>query len=122
MSRDFGRLFLAVPRVSLQFVIVVFPDHTHLVFFLGGRRSKLLQSNEILPSIILKIFIFHLFKALDSKCSRLHKRLQNSCKAPAISSRHDLKSIGTRNLYLGPLQLIDQIFESVMIFKSLVTI
>ena len=28
------RLFLAVPRGSLQFVIVVFPDHTHLLFFL----------------------------------------------------------------------------------------
>ena len=27
------RLFLAVPRVSLQFVIVVFLDHTHLLFF-----------------------------------------------------------------------------------------
>ena len=27
------RLFLAVPRGSLQFVIVVFPDHTHLLFF-----------------------------------------------------------------------------------------
>ena len=27
------RLFLAVPRVCLQFVIVVFPDHTHLLFF-----------------------------------------------------------------------------------------
>ena len=26
------RLFLTVPRVSLQFVIVVFPDHTHLLF------------------------------------------------------------------------------------------
>ena len=26
------RLFLAVPWVSLQFVIVVFPDHTHLLF------------------------------------------------------------------------------------------
>ena len=26
------RLFLAVPRGSLQFVIVVFPDHTHLLF------------------------------------------------------------------------------------------
>ena len=26
-------LFLAVPRGSLQFVIVVFPDHTHLLFF-----------------------------------------------------------------------------------------
>ena len=25
-------LFLAVPRVCLQFVIVVFPDHTHLLY------------------------------------------------------------------------------------------
>ena len=27
------RLFLAVPRGCLQFVIVVFPDYTHLLFF-----------------------------------------------------------------------------------------
>ena len=27
-----GRLFLPVPRGFLQFVIVVFPDHTHLLF------------------------------------------------------------------------------------------
>ena len=27
-------LFLAVPWVCLQFVIVVFPDHTHLLLFL----------------------------------------------------------------------------------------
>ena len=27
------RLFLAVPRGCLQFVIVVFPDHTRLLFF-----------------------------------------------------------------------------------------
>ena len=27
------RLFLVVPRGCLQFVIVVFPDHTHLLFF-----------------------------------------------------------------------------------------
>ena len=26
------RLFLAVPRGCLQFVMVVFPDHTHLLF------------------------------------------------------------------------------------------
>ena len=26
------RLFLAVPKGCLQFVIVVFPDHTHLLF------------------------------------------------------------------------------------------
>ena len=28
------RLFLAVPRGCLQFVIVVLPDHTHLLFFI----------------------------------------------------------------------------------------
>ena len=28
-------LFLAVPRGCLQFVIVVFPDHTHLLFLLS---------------------------------------------------------------------------------------
>ena len=27
-------LFLVVPWVCLKFVIVVFPDHTHLVFYL----------------------------------------------------------------------------------------
>ena len=27
-----GRLFLAVPWVSMQFVIVIFLDHTHLLF------------------------------------------------------------------------------------------
>ena len=37
------RLFLAVPRGCLQFVIVVFPDHTHLLLqrqlVCFGRRS-----------------------------------------------------------------------------------
>ena len=28
------RLFLAVPRVCLRFVIVIFPDHTHLLYFI----------------------------------------------------------------------------------------
>ena len=32
------RLFLAVPRGSLQFVIVVFPDHTHLLFLIAQNR------------------------------------------------------------------------------------
>ena len=34
------RLFLAVPRGCLQFVIVVFPDHTH--YFCSQRRYRLL--------------------------------------------------------------------------------
>ena len=29
------RLFLAVPRGCLRFVIVVFPDHTHLLFLMN---------------------------------------------------------------------------------------
>ena len=29
------RLFLAVPQGCLRFVIVVFPDHTHLLFSIG---------------------------------------------------------------------------------------
>ena len=68
------------------------------------------------------MFSFQLFTALDSTCSRLHQRLQNSCRAPAISSRHDFKTIGTGNLYLGHLHIIDRILESVIIFKSPVTV
>ena len=35
-------LFLAVPWVCLQFVIVVFPDHTHLLFMACTRTITLL--------------------------------------------------------------------------------
>ena len=35
-----GRLFLAVPQDCLQFVIVVFPDHTHLLFLSPGINSS----------------------------------------------------------------------------------
>ena len=35
------QLFLAVPRGCLQFVIVVFPDHTHLLFLtLSNQTSR----------------------------------------------------------------------------------
>ena len=32
-------LFLAVPRGCLRFVILVFPDHTHLLFFLKDHNA-----------------------------------------------------------------------------------
>ena len=35
------RLFLTVPRGCLQFVIVVFPDHTHLLFLVGPTSPML---------------------------------------------------------------------------------
>ena len=34
------RLFLTVPRGCLQFVIVVFPDHTHLLFLKLTKTGK----------------------------------------------------------------------------------
>ena len=33
------QLFLAVPKGCLRFVIVIFPDHTHLLFFIESKRT-----------------------------------------------------------------------------------
>ena len=41
------RLFLAVPRGCLQFVIVVFPDHTHLLFLKGPTQTWLCSYRQI---------------------------------------------------------------------------
>ena len=48
------RLFLAVPRGCLQFVIVVFPDHTHLLFPIRNTR---LQSVIFLSKVNETTFI-----------------------------------------------------------------
>ena len=50
------RLFLTVPRGCLQFVIVVFPDHTHLLFFMvSGKKVVIFDwewgQNSVLPCI-----------------------------------------------------------------------
>ena len=47
------RLFLAVPWVCLQFVIVVFPDHTHLLFLYN---KYVRSSNRIVQNMTTKIF------------------------------------------------------------------
>ena len=44
------RLFLVVPRGCLQFVIVVFPDHTHLLFLndkINAYKTERLQLNRM---------------------------------------------------------------------------
>ena len=38
------RLFLAAPRGCLRFVIVVFPDHTHLQFFI--MEANIIEGNH----------------------------------------------------------------------------
>ena len=50
------RLFPTVPRGCLQFVIVVFPDHTHLLFFIC-----LLVSNSIVTVCLHYINICFFF-------------------------------------------------------------
>ena len=40
------RLFLAVPQGCLQFVIVVFPDHSHLLFLY---RENVKKSSSLKP-------------------------------------------------------------------------
>ena len=45
------RLFLVVPQGCLQFVIVVFPGHTHLLFFI--RRSNVSYHIEIVASNVI---------------------------------------------------------------------
>ena len=43
------RLFLAVPWGCLQFVIVVFPDHTHLLFLTFDCLAHGIRISEVLP-------------------------------------------------------------------------
>ena len=50
------RLFLAVPRGCLQFVIVVFPDHTHLPVLILSLEIKY-------PLVLVSQYL-----ALEAKC------------------------------------------------------
>ena len=52
------RLFLAVPRCCLRFVIVVFPDHTHLLSSMFSYKFMFLTLTK---QILLKVNV-------DSKC------------------------------------------------------
>ena len=55
-------LFLAVPRGCLLFVIVVFPDHTHLLFLnliIKGLAYQSVNQVNILHSMILTGFLRH---------------------------------------------------------------
>ena len=57
------RLFLAVPRGCLQFVIVVFPDHTHLLFLNQFTHlSSVSGSNDDVIKMNAKVLIMHIYK------------------------------------------------------------
>ena len=64
---------LAMPRVYLQFVIVVFPDHTHLLFFI------ILLSNDIIrcPKITRYFVTYRI-------CAQLHLMKAHDGPSPYI--------------------------------------
>ena len=62
------RLFLAVPRGCLQFVIVVFPDHTHLLFLYWCIR-KCRKAQQV---AVLNYFLYLLYTNLHSICTERH--------------------------------------------------
>ena len=48
-------LFLAVPRGCLQFVIVVFPDHTHLLFWIYYKQQSNHKLTDMKISLVMVI-------------------------------------------------------------------
>ena len=51
------RLFLAVPQGCLRFVIVVFPDHTHLLFSCGNWYSGSVCLNTCVHMIFMLLHL-----------------------------------------------------------------
>ena len=51
------RLFLEMPRGCLQFVIVVFPDHTHLLFLQHSRLSVRYSFNQVQTDMYNNAFL-----------------------------------------------------------------
>ena len=80
------RLFLAVPRGCLQFVIVVFPDHTHLLFlqiecFLEKPLkiiSALISSGNLLFTLE-KYMRFTIFVVLNANGDQKYKIVLSRC-------------------------------------------
>ena len=69
------RLFLAVPQGCLRFVIVVFPDHTHILFLISKNQAvlKTLLCQKLLEPEYCDL-VYKLKKIVDSnifQCSSL---------------------------------------------------
>ena len=55
------RLFLTVPRGCLQFVIVVFPDHTHLLFLVVTNLPVRLEKHQTIEFLLMMDFFTHFY-------------------------------------------------------------
>ena len=85
------RLFLAVPRGCLQFVIVVFPDHTHLLFLLSCDCLCTVSRHNTDYGISLEYLFVYLYRQKNRqtdiagrKTERQAYRQTNICINPSI--------------------------------------
>ena len=74
-------LFLAVPWVCLRFVIMVFPDHNHLLFGYNcksaRRKYHIAKKNNIKPSETNKTYlqtVSKMYKFTMNKCINKHNK------------------------------------------------
>ena len=72
------QLFLTVPRGCLQIVIVVFPDHTHLLFFIWASLDIIIRTppppwKMLEPLDPWKSIVFSVIKLLDPPPPPLYK-------------------------------------------------
>ena len=61
------RLFLAVPGGCLQFVIVVFPDHTHLLLLIVSRSELRIKAAVCGSSMIMYILVSSAKRRIDDR-------------------------------------------------------
>ena len=81
-------LFLAVPWVCLQFVIVVFPDHTYLLFFY--RTVKKIHPSESLHQSIKSEYDRDLHATIiDGRPNHVtaKKEIQNNTKLMTVRTQ-----------------------------------
>ena len=79
------RLFLAVPGGCLQFVIVVFPDHTHLLYSLTCTRGDSTCTGDI-----------QLKSRSEGQCTHLVSSLQMTLEKACSDTENFLAASGDR--------------------------
>ena len=88
MSCDFVWLFHMVPWICLRFVIVIFPDHTHLLFIIQATRGAFFAVHHIccnLQQVCTCYIDNRLFGCLCIKASSSYKpSTQQHIYAPVI--------------------------------------
>ena len=95
------RLFLVVPRGCLQSVIVVFPDHTHLLFlyrvyshFNGFIERRLFKWADAQADLSLRWIHNNILMVLSALIGRLQERENKQC-------RHYASHLGLHYLFVS---------------------